>query len=92
MLANDPILRETLGKNARRLYFENAPEIHWTKAYTLILEKLFQDRKPESINCPILDVLKIYFKRDLSWIRRRAGYGNKRLSYDEKNNLIKKKI
>ena len=68
LLAKDARLRETMGRNARRLYFEQAPEIHWTKAYTQIIENLFYSDKLQCIECPLKSRIRIYIIRDFSWL------------------------
>lgn len=69
LLAKDASLRETMGRSARRLYFEQAPEIHWTKAYTQIIEDLLHSNKRQGIKCPLNKKIHICIIRDFSWLK-----------------------
>lgn len=67
-LANDVSLREKMGKAARRLFFENAPEEYWPITHIKIVEDIVSKEKQEPIKTPVLKWVKIYVELFLSRI------------------------
>lgn len=67
LLANDASLREKIGRNARKHYFDDAPDEYWVVKHKNIMEKVLKEVNNNSIHIPLIVSVKIYFIKNVSW-------------------------
>lgn len=67
-LADDKTLREKIGKKARELFIQNAPDIHWSEKHIEIINKLYLDNRDYYVDINLTRSIYIYILKYLGSI------------------------
>lgn len=70
LLAKDAALREKIGRNARKHYYEDAPDVDWRIAHMNRMEQTLQEQENNnnSLYIPPMLSFKIYLIKYQSWV------------------------